>query len=653
LVLVLGFALSILGLAAGDDKTLSVVPESGPMHGETVYTDSYALFIGIARFQNRKIPDIPCAGNDARTMRDIFVKKFGFNPDHAIVLENEKATKASIEREIHRLCDQRKVKKTDRVLVYFSCHGQEVPNPNGGAKGYIIPYDATIDLGDVTNPPQYQESCIEMESIGADWESCPARHRALIVDACFSGFALGTKGLGDGIDLNDATMRRLLSEPGLAILAAGTSKDTARGGNSETDLSAYTRALRDALTKAEIGGGTFVISQLAALAKERTVDATKGHQNPGFGVKDGTGEMILFPTSPSAPPVPPKPPVVVTNSYAGILNIDSEPSGAKVFVNGEEMGVTPFVYTADLVAKPSATVEVVVTLAGFLPSGKPGIVLGRGSNESMTFRLEAKKKPVIPKPKNPDPSPVGHVYGKLKDKARESGVEMVYIPGGSFQMGDDDPSGLFKNAKPVRTVTLSPYWLSKTPVTVAQFRAFTDDSGYRYDWEKNKPDWGWDEHPDYPMVHVSWDDAMAYCTWAVGTLPTEAQWERAAKGPIKNGLGGTKYPWGDEWNKDLCVNGDNSNNQPASVIRSDRMYETSEGLLDMAGNVWLWCRDWYTEEYGFLKSNDPDNTTQGQYRVYRGGSWINNYPENFRSAVRHRSVPGSRYFYLGFRLAGL
>jgi formylglycine-generating enzyme len=255
-------------------------------------------------------------------------------------------------------------------------------------------------------------------------------------------------------------------------------------------------------------------------------------------------------------------------------------------------------------------------------------------------------------PVNPDPSPVGHVYGKLKDKARESGVEMVYIPGGQFQMGDDDSSNNFKDAKPVRTVTLSPYWLSKTPVTVAQFRAFTD-SGYRYDWEKNKPDWGWNAHPDYPMVNVSWDDAMAYCTWAGGTLPTEAQWERAAKGPIKNGLGGTKYPWGDEWNKDLCVNSYNSNHQPAPVLRSDRMYQTSEGLLDMAGNVWQWCRDWYTDGYGFLKLNDPENTSQGQYRVLRGGSWISNTPVNFRSASRFYNVPGDRDSNLGFRLAGL
>jgi formylglycine-generating enzyme required for sulfatase activity len=293
-------------------------------------------------------------------------------------------------------------------------------------------------------------------------------------------------------------------------------------------------------------------------------------------------------------------------------------------------------------------------LAGFLPSGKPGIVLGRGSNESMTFRLEAKKKPVIPKPNNLDPSPVGHVYGKLKDKARESGVEMVYIPGGQFQMGDDDPSDEFKNAKPVRTVTLSPYWLSKTPVTVAQFHAFTDDSGYSYDWEKNKPRWGWNAHPDYPMVNVSWTDAMAYCTWAGGTLPTEAQWERAAKGPIKNGLGGKKYPWGNKWNEDLCVNSDNSNEQPAPVLRSDRMYQTSEGLLDMAGNVWQWCRDSYTERYRFLKSNYPENTTQATYRVSRGGSWFHIDPYNFRTAYRWRVGHGyMREDNCGFRLAGL
>jgi formylglycine-generating enzyme len=264
----------------------------------------------------------------------------------------------------------------------------------------------------------------------------------------------------------------------------------------------------------------------------------------------------------------------------------------------------------------------------------------------------AKYKPTVVSPEpakyKPEPPRRYSTTFQLKAKAWRSGVEMVYIPGGSFRIGDNDSSDWFETAKPVRAVTLSPYWLSKTPVTVAQFRVFTDDSGYRYDWKKYKPDWGWNAHPDYPMVNVSWDDAMAYCTWAGGTLPTEAQWERAAKGPR-----GTNYPWGDEWNKDLCVNRDNSNNQPAPVLRSDRMYQTSEGLLDMAGNVWQWCRDWHNEGYGFLKSNDPENTTQGQYRVLRGGSWLANTPGVFRSASRGYCDPGLRFYYVGFRLAGL
>lgn len=292
-------AVPLIGFGDGHQKTLVSLPESGPLKGQKVYSDSYAVFVGIAKFQNPGIPAIPCAVNDARTMRDILVKKYGFNPDknHLTILANEQATKANIDEAIANLCDQRKIKASDRVLVYFSCHGQEVPNPHGGGKGYLIPYDAKIDLGDVSNPPMYQRSCIEMESIGANLESCPARHRTLIVDACFSGFALGSKGLGDGINLTDQTIRRLLHEPGLSIMTAGTQHDRVRGDGSENGLSAFTKALKDTLIRGEIRGATFSASQLYATAKARTTNATNGRQVPGFGMRDGTGEMLFFPVA--------------------------------------------------------------------------------------------------------------------------------------------------------------------------------------------------------------------------------------------------------------------------------------------------------------------------------------------------------------------
>lgn len=619
------------------------------MHGETVYTDSYALFIGIAKFRNPNIPEIPCAVNDVKTIRDILVKSYGFNPDpgHLTVLTNEEATKTNIERALHRLCDKRKVKKTDRVLVYFSCHGQEVPNPNGGAKGYIIPYDATIDLGDVSNPPQYQDECIEMDSIGTDLESCPARHRALIVDACFSGFALGTKGLGDGQTLSEDTMRALLNEPGLAILTAGTTGDKAGGGNSETDLSAYTKALRDELVKGAIGGSTFLISQLASQAKERTVEATKRHQNPGFGVRDGTGEMILVPTSPSHPaPVVPKPTKeIVTKSFAAFLHIRSDPPGAKVTVDNNDAGITPCEYTVDLSDKESSKVNVTVKLEGYIASGKSDLLLDRSSNEELTFKL-------IPKPKsNPanNPLPIihgpttgGHAYTKLSKKAQELGIEMIYIPGGTFQMGDNDQSEGLSISKPVHPVSLSPYWMSKTPITVAQFRAFDTDTNHQYDWNGNTPKWGWSDND--PMVNVTWEDSKAFCRWAGGDLPTEAQWERAARGTDN-----FKYPWGDRWDETKCWHSSKSMwgdaRRPLPVGHFDHSYETFEGLQDMSGNVWQWCKDWFRasgySEWPIQNPGGPSESS-GEGHTLRGGSWSDNNPEFFRTTYRSHNRPNMK-----------
>jgi formylglycine-generating enzyme required for sulfatase activity len=174
----------------------------------------------------------------------------------------------------------------------------------------------------------------------------------------------------------------------------------------------------------------------------------------------------------------------------------------------------------------------------------------------------------------------------------------------------------------------------KNDVTVSEYRKFCDATG------RKMPEahfWGWiDEHP---MVNVTWYDAKAYADWAGISLPTEAQWEKAARGGD-----GRTYPWGFTWDAAKCSNSVGANNPgKTSPVGSFPAEASPYGCLDMAGNVWQWCADWYGEDY--YKNSPAKNPTgpeTGTARVLRGGGWHNYNPDYFRAAYRYYFTPMER-----------
>jgi formylglycine-generating enzyme required for sulfatase activity len=218
------------------------------------------------------------------------------------------------------------------------------------------------------------------------------------------------------------------------------------------------------------------------------------------------------------------------------------------------------------------------------------------------------------------------------------GLEWVTVPAGEFTMGSND-SG---DEQPIHQVYLSEYQIARHPVTNAQYELFVKANSYAAPkhWKNKKIPPGKENHP---VVNVSWKDAQTFCAWAGVRLPTEAEWEKAARG-----TDGRKYPWGNEPpTEELC--NFNSNVGDTTPIGSYPKGASPYGVLDMAGNVWEWVNDWYDEKYYSVSpSVNPQGPASGTRRVLRGGSWFNG-DGNVRSARRSIFDPDVWINFVGFR----
>ncbi len=220
------------------------------------------------------------------------------------------------------------------------------------------------------------------------------------------------------------------------------------------------------------------------------------------------------------------------------------------------------------------------------------------------------------------------------------GGKMVWVPSGEFMMGSLEGEGE-DNEHPAHRVRITRgFWLGKCTVTNAQYRQYCRETGAEF------PPFS-DQADDHPVVSVNWDDVEAYCKHYGLDLPTEAQWEYAARGPE-----GRKYPWGREWDPRKCCNRANLGPRGRTFpVGSFPEGVSWCGALDMAGNVWQWCRDWWSAKYyANSPDSDPQGPDSGERRVLRGGSWYGDDSKYFRCAFRGAYfVPSNRYFRVGFR----
>jgi formylglycine-generating enzyme required for sulfatase activity len=257
-----------------------------------------------------------------------------------------------------------------------------------------------------------------------------------------------------------------------------------------------------------------------------------------------------------------------------------------------------------------------------------------------------------------------------KERTDEHGVAQVWVPAGTFQMGTDetDPAGELAppdwaavellGERPQHEVALSTgYWIDETEVTNQVYQAFVDDGGYQDQKLWSQDGWAWladrdatalpaacvDAKPDEPRVCITWYEAEAYAAWRGGALPTEAQWEFAARGPASS-----IFPWGDEWDEAKANVVDSDASTPVGSLPDGASWV---GALDMAGNAMEWVADWFSISYYKQEvRDDPTGPDFGSKKVEKGG-WWGAVPYVARSAYRHfEDPPNYQDHHIGVRI---
>jgi formylglycine-generating enzyme required for sulfatase activity len=236
--------------------------------------------------------------------------------------------------------------------------------------------------------------------------------------------------------------------------------------------------------------------------------------------------------------------------------------------------------------------------------------------------------------------------------SEKDGMVMLYVPSGEFLMGSDTSDmEAVDDGKPQHTVFLEAYWIDQTEVTNGMYEKCVVDGGCSAPAASGSYTrsmyYGNSSYANYPVVNVSWYDAEKYCKWAGRKLPSEAQWEKAARGTE-----GWIYPWGNSDPTSSLLNY-NSNEGDTTAVGSYPGGKSPYGALDMAGNVWEWVADWFGSDY-YINSplENPIGPSTGAYRVLRGGA-CGSDSRGVRAALRYADDPDLWGIIVGFRCAAL
>ena len=592
-----------------------------PQQESTAGERRLALVIGNDSYQSVSI--LQNARSDARAFAAV-LEQVGFK----VMLkldQGEKGMKAALRT------FKGQVRGGDVVVFYYSGHGVQL----GGAN-YLLPVDIRGEDED-----QVKDDALSLQRVLDDLQDQKTKFALAIVDACRNNpFKVGGRSIGSrGLAPTTAATGQMV------LFSAGTGQEALDrlGKNDPNPNGLFTRVLLKEMCRPGVP-----VRDVLDNVREEVVKLAQGvgHEQVPALYDQALGRFFFVPGSAPSAAVGTEvvlPPPPTASALVGGLQVAVNAPGSKVYVDGDLKGTASPSSALNVKDLAAGDVQVRVESPGYAAIQQEfSIESGKWTQARLTLR---------------------------KQSASPQGSEFVLVSAGSFQMGTNaTDNDWLVHSRPVHGVTISsPFWMAKTPVTVAQFRDFVDATGYRTEAEKGggayvwtgskweqKADATW-RNPYFvqeegcPVVCVSWNDAQAYLQWMNGKqssmtyrLPTEAEWEYACRA----GTTGETYSTLDA----IAWYNDNSGGHTHPVGQKQ---PNAFGLYDMLGNVWQWCQDWWGDTYASSSSSqDPQGPMNGQYRVSRGGSW-NSFATNVRSANRYSNTPDGRADYLGFRVVAV
>jgi len=616
--------LILLTLSACNEPTAQPLPENNSRakviwleHQQSHPNQRVALIIGNGAYYNKEdvLPNPP---NDADDMAKV-LEQVGFE-----VMLFKNISLEAMENAIKEFGE--KLNKGGTGLFYFAGHGVQYQGDN-----YLFPIGA---MGSVSAAEHLRYKTVNVNYILGTMAAARNNLNVVILDACrnnpFARSLFSKRGIKNrkGLALMDVPSGTLIA---YATRPNKTALDGTGGRNSP-----YVKHLKVELLKPGLSILKVLTNVRVAVKKE-----TKNRQAPGFYSEldkefcfvAPCGQVVAQTSQAAEPPVAPPPTFV--------------PPAAPTLVDRDKDGVAD----SEDKCPDNTSVE---KAKGVDSRGCP---LDRDQDKVADYRDECLGTSAGVKVKqNGCPVPPTTSAGKVfRDRLKDGteGPSMVWIPAGSFRMGDIQGGG-YKNEKPVHKVSITQrFAIGRYEVTFAEYDKFVEATG------REKPnDRGWGRG-NRPVINVSWHDAVAYTEWLSQQtgkkyrLPTEAEWEYAARGGTD-----TKYWWGNTASHEYANYG--VDRLWGGLAKGkDRWKYTAPvgsfapnpfGIYDIAGNVWEWVQDWYDSDYySSPPRSDPSGPAAGRLRVRRGGGWSND-ASNCRAANRYASSPGVRINVLGFRL---
>ena len=648
----------------------------------------WALLIGIDQYDSEAISPLRYCVADVSAFNELLIDPAtgAFDPNQVYLMTNkdkgtDRPTNTNVIFRLEKMVEL--VKPEDTFLFYFAGHGM-----TRDGKPFLLSVNS-----DARTLSTLKISAIPLEEVKQVLSSIKAHQTLFILDACRND---PSSGRGDEDNpLTETFARNFQVIPGLetsglpavtaTLYACSVGERAYEWPEKQHGVFSY-YLLEGFNGKAASPDGEITVTSLAKYTQQQVSQWAKGNLSEGktqtpWLVHEGGAEMVIAqvqtqiedtqrPQIKIVEPVgvSPRQPYTVESAYHGnlvqplrLVGIASDNVGVhSVRVNGLLMPTeTVPAHSLKMVELPktqkASRFETTITLSlAQLQEVEIHATDTTGNVEVQHFQLRLLLR---------FPTIVG-----------KDGAEMVLIPAGEFQMGSND--GL-NDEKPVHRVYLDAFYMDKYEVTNAQFKKFIDanpawakdripsqyhifDRDFKYHDGDYLKDWNGDSYPsgkgNHPVVWVSWHTAAAYAQWAGKRLPTEAEWEKAARG----GMEGKKYPWGDSIDSTKANYGATEGEGGTKPVGS--YSPNSYGLYDMMGNVWEWCMDaWDSGFYARSPITNPvagglisfvNNGFRAVYgtRVIRGGSWGSS-PGALRVASRGDGAPDGTGDHLGFRCA--